>query len=107
MSGMVPAANMPDMTQVGGELDVRTILTVEGGGNGPEMALPTSLPAFNPPMPPITRKLNSQFTVQRDPSGEFISFGVDGIPLTPTGRRTPCPWARLRNGRWSMPTTQN
>jgi FtsP/CotA-like multicopper oxidase with cupredoxin domain len=83
MAGMVPAANMPDMTQVGGELDVRTILTVVVTGSGPEMALPTALPAFNPPMAPVTRKREFAFTVQRDASGEFISFGVDGIPFDP------------------------
>jgi FtsP/CotA-like multicopper oxidase with cupredoxin domain len=83
MSSMIPVANMPDMRPVEGELSVRTILTVEVLGSGPEMSLPTGLPAFNPPILPIARKRRFAFTVQRDASNEFISFGVDGIPYDP------------------------
>jgi FtsP/CotA-like multicopper oxidase with cupredoxin domain len=86
MAAMIPAANMPDMHPIPGELEVRTVLTVEVVGQGPEMALPTALPAFNPPMPPIARKRQFSFTVQRDASNEFISFGVDGIPFDPNRR---------------------
>ncbi|HEX4434987.1 MAG TPA: multicopper oxidase domain-containing protein [Acidimicrobiales bacterium] len=83
MASMIPAANMPDMNPIPGELEVRSILTVEVVGSGPDMALPATLPAFDPPMPAIARKRQFAFTVQRDSSNEFISFGVDGIPFDP------------------------
>ena len=83
MAAMIPAANMPDMHPIPGELEVRTLLTVEVVGSGPEMALPTALPAFDPPMLPVARKRQFSFTVRRDASNEFISFGVDGIPFDP------------------------
>ena len=81
MAAMIPTNSAPDMTVLRGELDARTILTVEVKGSGPAMGLPTGLPAYNPPMPPISRTREFAFTVQRDANNEFISFGVDGIPF--------------------------
>jgi FtsP/CotA-like multicopper oxidase with cupredoxin domain len=81
MAAMIPTNSAPDMTVLRGELDARTILTIEVKGSGPAMGLPTGLPAYNPPMPPISRTREFAFTVQRDANNEFISFGVDGIPF--------------------------
>ncbi|MFN8663915.1 MAG: multicopper oxidase domain-containing protein [Thermomicrobiales bacterium] len=67
-----------------GELAVRSILTVEVVGEGPEMALPTSLPAWDPPMPPVTRTRDVAYTVEREMDHTtFIDFGIDGAPFSP------------------------
>ena len=60
------------------ELQPRPILTLEVRGSGPKMRLPTSLPAWDPPMLPIARRRRFEFTVSRDPMNEFLSFGIDG-----------------------------
>ncbi len=65
------------------ELATRPILTVEVTGSGPEMALPGSLPAWDPPMLPIARKRQFSFSVEREANGDFIDFGVDGFPFDP------------------------
>lgn len=65
------------------ELDPRPILTLEVRGEGPEMELPASLPAYDPPIRPIARRRTVRFTVDRDPDNEFRSFGVDGVPFDP------------------------
>jgi FtsP/CotA-like multicopper oxidase with cupredoxin domain len=65
------------------ELQVRPILTVEVVGSGPEMALPASLPAYDPPVRPIARRRTLSYTVQRGPGNSFISFGIDGAPFDP------------------------
>jgi FtsP/CotA-like multicopper oxidase with cupredoxin domain len=66
------------------ELKPRSILTVEVTGSGPEMNLPTSLPAYNPPILPIAKTRDFSFTNQRGPDKiEFISFGIDGVPFDP------------------------
>jgi FtsP/CotA-like multicopper oxidase with cupredoxin domain len=65
------------------ELQPRSILTLEVTGRGPEMRLPSWLPAWDPPMPPIARKRRFKFTVQRDPMNEFLSFGIDGKTFDP------------------------
>jgi FtsP/CotA-like multicopper oxidase with cupredoxin domain len=63
------------------ELQPRTVATVVVTGTGPDMALPTDLPAFDPPMLPIARSRTVRYTVARDDSGEFISFGIDDKPF--------------------------
>lgn len=65
------------------ELQTRSILTVEVIGSGPEMALPTTLPAWAPPMLPIARKREFSYSVQREANDEFIDFGVNGFPFDP------------------------
>jgi hypothetical protein len=65
------------------ELKTRSILTIQVGGSGPVMALPTSLPVWNPPVLPIARTRQLNYTVQRGSNGNFISFGVDGLPFDP------------------------
>jgi FtsP/CotA-like multicopper oxidase with cupredoxin domain len=81
LSGAMAA--MPGFPAVAGELDPRTILTVEVAGHGQTMALPTGLPAFDPPILPIARRRDFAFTVQRTAGREFLNFGVDGVPFDP------------------------
>ena len=52
-------------------------------GSGPEMGLPTALPAYDPPILPIARKRELAYTVQRGADSEFMDFGVDGFPFDP------------------------
>lgn len=87
VAGATPQANMPmtamdmpGMPIIASELDVRSILTVEVTGSGPEMSLPTALPAFAPPMLPIAARRNFAFTVERTEDDEFIHFGIDDVP---------------------------
>jgi FtsP/CotA-like multicopper oxidase with cupredoxin domain len=75
---------MPGFPPLRGELDPRPILTIEVSGRGPEMGLPTALPAWDPPILPISRYRNFAFTVQRSPDNEFLNFGVDGQPYSMT-----------------------
>jgi FtsP/CotA-like multicopper oxidase with cupredoxin domain len=65
------------------ELQPRTILTLEVRGRGPAMALPSSLPAWDPPILPIARKRRVGYTVQRAGMDEFVSFGIDGQQFDP------------------------
>lgn len=65
------------------ELEPRVILTLEVTGDGPEMELPSSLPAYDPPMLPVARQRDLSYTVTRGPGVEFDSFGVDGRPFDP------------------------
>ncbi|MGB0114504.1 MAG: multicopper oxidase domain-containing protein [Ilumatobacteraceae bacterium] len=72
------------------ELVTRSILTLEVIDPGEErepMALPTSLPAYDPPILPIARRRTVRYTVERDGDLEFMSFGIDGDPFDPD--RTP------------------
>jgi FtsP/CotA-like multicopper oxidase with cupredoxin domain len=74
---------MQGMPNIPGELAVRPILTVNVAGSGPEMALPTSLPVWDPPILPIAKRRRFSFTVERDLNNEFLSFGVDGEVFDP------------------------
>jgi FtsP/CotA-like multicopper oxidase with cupredoxin domain len=75
-------AMMRGLPDIPGELVVRPILTLEVKGEGPEMALPAALPAWDPPMLPIARTRQFAFTVERgEDEIEFIDFGVDGVPF--------------------------
>ncbi len=76
-SGGMP---MPGFSTLKGENDPRTVMTVEVTGHGPSMSLPTSLPAFDPPIRPIRRYRDFSFSVQRKPDNTFLNFGVDGKP---------------------------
>lgn len=80
--GMAHATPEPD-NQQSSELRTRPILTVEVVGEGPDMPLPTSLPAWDPPMLPIARTREFAYTVDRDPDNEFKSFGVNGQSFDP------------------------
>jgi FtsP/CotA-like multicopper oxidase with cupredoxin domain len=61
-----------------GELEPRAIATVVVRGEHRKMALPESLPAYDPPIRPIAARRHFEFTVSRDPNKEFLSFGIDG-----------------------------
>ena len=63
------------------ELAPRTVATIIVKGSGPTMSLPTSLPGYNPPIHPIAATRTVRYTVDRDPTGEFISFGINGKPF--------------------------
>ena len=67
---------MPGFPLVQGELDKRTILTVEVKGHGREMGLPTALPAFDPPIRRIARHRDFAFTIN-EPDGMFLNFGIN------------------------------
>jgi FtsP/CotA-like multicopper oxidase with cupredoxin domain len=69
-------APMPGFPLVQGELDRRTILTVEVKGHGREMGLPTALPAFDPPILPIAQRRDFAFTIN-EPDGMFMNFGIN------------------------------
>ena len=47
------------------------------------MSLPSALPAWDPPMPPISRRREVIYSVTRDPDDEFIDFGINGLPFDP------------------------
>jgi FtsP/CotA-like multicopper oxidase with cupredoxin domain len=72
------AAMMAPLQDQPGELEPRAIATLVVRGDGPEMHLPESLPAFDPPIRPIATKRRFEFTVSRDAMKEFLSFGIDG-----------------------------
>lgn len=74
---------MPGLQDQPGELVPRTIATIEVRGHGPEMRLPGSLPAWDPPMLPIARTRTVGYTVQREGMDEFVSFGINGKPFDP------------------------
>lgn len=74
------AIDMPGMPIIASELDIRSIVTVEVKGSGPEMSLPTALPAWDPPMLPVTGTRKFAFTVERDATDEFITFAIDFVP---------------------------
>jgi len=83
-----PMGEMEDLDghgiiEIPGELAVRPILTLEVIGSGPKMALPRTLPAWDPPLPPIARHRDVQYTVHRDGNTEFLSFGVNGLSFDP------------------------
>jgi FtsP/CotA-like multicopper oxidase with cupredoxin domain len=60
------------------ELATRPIATVLVEGRGPAMALPESLPAWDPPILPIARRRQVTYSVQRGQGQSFVDFGVDG-----------------------------
>lgn len=70
------AAQSPDAQPP--ELQPRAIATVVVRGRGPRMRLPRELPAFRPPRLKVVRRRRIEFTVERDPGNEFLSFGING-----------------------------
>jgi len=73
---------MPGFPLLKGENDRRTIMTVEVKGHGPQMRLPTALPAWDPPIRPIARHRDFAFTIQ-EPGGVFMNFGINGVAYDP------------------------
>jgi FtsP/CotA-like multicopper oxidase with cupredoxin domain len=74
--------SMPGFPRLAGELDPRTILTVEVTGHGAEMGLPTALPAYDPPILPIAQRRDFAFTIN-EPDGMFMNFGINHHPYDP------------------------
>jgi FtsP/CotA-like multicopper oxidase with cupredoxin domain len=81
-SASPPMGGMPGFPLLKGELDRRTILTVEVAGDERKMSLPSGLPAFDPPILPIARHREFAFTLQ-EPGGVFMNFGINGVPYDP------------------------
>ena len=87
------------------ELQPRSIATIEVIGRGPEMGLPTSLPAYDPPDPAVIARVREvAYTVERKEGGsephQFLSFGVNGVPFDP--KRD---WYKMKLGtaeRWRV-----
>jgi FtsP/CotA-like multicopper oxidase with cupredoxin domain len=77
------ATTTTGFSQPSAELTPRTMATVEVVGKGPAMRLPTTLPAFDPPILAIAKIRAFSYTVEREPNGEFVNFGVDGLPFDP------------------------
>lgn len=69
--------------QHGPEQAVRAVVTLEVSGEGPAMALPDTLPAYDPPMLPVVRQRTVTYTVERQADLGFLDFGVDGVPFDP------------------------
>ena len=77
-------SDIVDQEDRGKELKIRPIFILEVVGEGPEMSLPATLPAFDPPIKEIVRSRLVRYTVERGPDGiKFIDFGVDGKPFSP------------------------
>jgi FtsP/CotA-like multicopper oxidase with cupredoxin domain len=81
MPGM---SSMRGFLDLGPELQPRSIATLIVGGDGPEMDLPSSLPAWDPPMLPIARHHDLAYTVARTADNEFVFFDVDGEAFDPS-----------------------
>jgi FtsP/CotA-like multicopper oxidase with cupredoxin domain len=77
-----PMGSMPGFPLVTGELDRRTIMTIEVSGHGPDMPLPAELPAWDPPILPISARRDFRFTVN-EPGGMFMNFGIDDHAYNP------------------------
>ena len=65
------------------ELEARPIATIEVVGDERKMRFPRELPAFDEPIRKIARKKRFEYTVERDPGDEFLSFGIDGKAFDP------------------------
>lgn len=65
------------------ELNPRSIMTLVVEGDGPEMDLPASLPAYDPPIREISRRRTVLYTVEREPPSQFLNFGINGAPFDP------------------------
>ena len=81
--GIEHGMDMPSEPTTNSELLTRPILTVEVVGSGPEMALPATLPAYDPPILPIAKHRIFRYTVERGDDNEFFHFGIDGMPFDP------------------------
>jgi FtsP/CotA-like multicopper oxidase with cupredoxin domain len=73
----------PTTSSLPPELVTRSIASVVIEGEPVEMALPAALPEWDPPILPIARRRQLEFTVERE-GLEFLTFGVDGEPFVPT-----------------------
>lgn len=81
----VPAtAPTPDPTgYVGASAVPRVVATVRVVGEPVDMALPQSLPAYDPPMLPVSVRRELTYSSDMDSNGNLIAFGIDGKPFDP------------------------
>jgi FtsP/CotA-like multicopper oxidase with cupredoxin domain len=82
--GIEHGMEMPAEPTTNSELLTRPILTVEVVGSGPEMALPATLPAYDPPIMPIAKTRTLRYTVERGDDNEFFNFGINGVAFDPS-----------------------
>ena len=77
-------SDIVDQADRSAELKIRPIFYLEVVGDGEEMFLPETLPAYDPPIHDIVKTRLVRYTVERGPDGvEFLSFGIDGKPYRP------------------------
>lgn len=77
-------SDIVDQADRNAELKIRPMFYLEVVGEGEEMFLPETLPAFDPPMLDIVKSRLVRYTVERGPDGvQFLSFGIDGVPFSP------------------------
>ena len=77
-------SDIVDQADRNAELKIRPIFYLEVVGEGEEMFLPETLPAYDPPMLDIVKSRLVRYTVERGPDGvEFLDFGIDGVPFSP------------------------
>ncbi|MGC4190904.1 MAG: multicopper oxidase domain-containing protein [Thermomicrobiales bacterium] len=77
----MPGMGTPPATK---ELIPQPILTIVVEGEGPEMALPAALPAYDPEILPIAKKRDFTYSVERGPDEiAFYTFGINGEPFDP------------------------
>jgi len=65
------------------EVVPRVVAVVEVLPERADMALPTSLPAYDPPLKPIAKRRRVEYTVHRRADHQFVAFGIDGRPFDP------------------------
>ena len=65
------------------EVVPRVVAVVDVLPQKADMALPRSLPAYDPPLRPIARHRDVEYTVHRREDHQFEAFGIDGRPFTP------------------------
>src|SRR5436305_3265287 len=80
---LAPMPGMPALQDQPPELLPRAIATVEVRWTGPAMGLPSSLPAWDPPILPIARQRRVAYTVHRTGMNEFVDFGINHQPFDP------------------------
>ena len=83
---MPDMANSDDVLQEdrSNELKIRPIMYLEVVDEGPEMSLPSTLPAYDPPILEIVASRVMRYTVHRGADNiEFLDFGVDGKAFHP------------------------
>lgn len=61
----------------------RVVATVRVEGDPVQMALPSALPAYDPPVLPIAKRRTLTYESIYDHSGDFLALGVGGMPFDP------------------------
>jgi len=69
-NGYIPASSLP-----------RVVATVRVEGDPVEMGIPTTLPAYDPPIHPIAKRRTLQYGSIYDAKGDFLALGIDQAPF--------------------------